>query len=98
MAQLKDPKTKRSQPVISFYGEAHISVIKDHWHYILYHGKEEELYHMKNDPEEWTNLANDEQYNAIKQTLKAMIPRQRHPKVSTERINWEEVIKGKLPY
>jgi arylsulfatase A-like enzyme len=98
VAQLKDAKTTRSIPVISCFGEAHISVIKDHWHYILYDGKEEELYHMKKDPEEWANLANDKQYNAIKQTLKAMIPQHRHPKVPTENVNWDEIIKGKLPY
>ena len=71
---------------------------KHHWHYILYDGKEEELYHMKHDPEEWTNLANDTQYNAVKQELKAMIPKHRHPKVPTGQVNWDEVIKGKLPY
>lgn len=96
--QLKDPKTKRTLPVISCFGEEHISVIENHWHYILYDGKEEELYHMKNDPEEWTNLASDSQYTAIKQKLKAMIPEHRHPKVPTEDVNWDEIIEGKLPY
>jgi len=96
--QLKNPKAKRHLPVISCLGEHHFSVIKDHWHYIRYQDGSEELYHMKNDPEEWTNLANDKHYNDIKQKLKTIIPQDRHPKVPTESANWEEIIKGKLPY
>ena len=39
------------------------------WRYITYADGSEELYDMVNDPNEWTNLAKDPQYNGTKAEL-----------------------------
>lgn len=41
------------------------------WRYILYMKGNEELYNVKNDPLEWNNLAENEQYSSIKERLRS---------------------------
>lgn len=40
------------------------------WRYILYNNGKEELYHYKNDPKAWNNLADDKNYAKTKKKLK----------------------------
>jgi len=40
------------------------------WRYIMYPNGDEELYNRKTDPNEWTNLAGDKNFEAIKSELK----------------------------
>lgn len=44
------------------------------WRYIRYSDGGEELYDLKNDPNEWTNLAEDPAYDDIKASLGRWIP------------------------
>jgi arylsulfatase A-like enzyme len=44
------------------------------WRYIRYANGEEELYNEATDPNEWTNLAQDPQYNGTKAELAKSIP------------------------
>lgn len=46
--------------------DQHWSVRTKKFRYILYNSGEEELYDHERDPQEWTNLANDAAYDAIK--------------------------------
>ena len=39
----------------------------------------EELYDHQTDPMEWNNLAQEEEYAAVKARLKALIPTEREP-------------------
>ena len=95
---LSDPSGEWDYPVITSLGANHYSIIKDHWHYINYDGKEEELYNLKEDPEEWYNLADDASYKNIKQQLKEVIPQDRHEFVRTAPIRWEDVLNGKIKF
>ena len=95
---LRDPSAEWDYPVITALGDNHYSIIKDHWHYINYDGTEEELYNLKEDPEEWHNLAADASHENIKQQLKKIIPQDRHEFVKTAPIRWEDVLNGKIKF
>lgn len=56
---------------------------------------EEELYKQTDDPEEWTNLANDQAYQETMLELEAMIPANRHELVKTDHVRWADVLSGK---
>ena len=63
---------------ISSYGEGNTSVRTEHWRYIRYEDGSEELYDHRNDPNEWTNLANQPEHEETKKELAKMIPAQQH--------------------
>ncbi len=71
---LKDPQTEWNFPAITTYDFAEYSIRTEEWRYIRYIDGSEELYDHENDPEEWTNLADDPAYAAIKQDLAQHIP------------------------
>jgi arylsulfatase A-like enzyme len=95
---LRDPSAEWDYPVITALGDNHYSIIKDDWHYINYDGAEEELYNLKDDPEEWHNLAADASHENIKQQLKKIIPQDRHEFVKTAPIRWADVLNGKIKF
>ncbi len=72
--QLIDPKTKRTGPAISSLTPNFHSIRDDRFRYISYGNGEEELYDHDTDPHEWTNIADDANYQEIKLGLKAFIP------------------------
>ena len=47
----------------------HFSIRTERYRYILYRNGEEELYDHQIDAHEWTNLANDPKYGAIKDQM-----------------------------
>jgi len=51
----------------------HYSVRTRRWRYTLYNNGSEELYDHDTDPREWTNLAGDARYRAVKADLKALL-------------------------
>ncbi len=87
-----------SHPVISMHSHNHFSIRKDDWHYILYDGGGEELYDLKADPEEWTNLAEKNGYDRVIEELKQHIPSERKPFVKTKPIRWAEVLSGETKF
>ncbi len=95
---LQNPSAEWDYPVITTLRDNHYSIIKGQWHYINYDGKEEELYNLETDPEEWQNLAEDASYHDIKQQLKAIIPQERHEFVPTAPIRWADVLSGKTKF
>ena len=50
------------------------AVVNQQWRYIHYSDDTEELYDVRNDPNEWDNLAEDRAYGAVKQELRASAP------------------------
>jgi arylsulfatase A-like enzyme len=84
--------------VVTMLEDNHFSIRKDMWHYILYDGKEEELYHLANDPKEWENLANRPEYKSIREELRHHIPKQRKNIVKTKPIRWADVLSGKTKF
>jgi len=71
---LEDPDLKKLSPALVTYpGENH-SVVQGTWNYIHYEDGSEELYNHANDPDEFSNLANDPRYNNQISKMKAWIP------------------------
>ncbi len=71
---LKDPSTAWKRPALTTYGQNNHAVRTERHRYIRYHDGSEELYDMIEDPNEWTNLANDDQHTALKKNLAKWMP------------------------
>jgi len=97
---LKNADAPREWPAITTANHDNHAVRTERWRYIRYADGSEELYDEQSDPNEWTNLASDKTFDAIKHELLNWMPktskspcRQRatHTDVRprTGRINWE---------
>lgn len=71
---IKNPSTIIERPIITTYDYGSYSVRYKNWHYIRYIDDSKELYDLENDPEEWTNLANNLAYEKTMSELDAFIP------------------------
>lgn len=81
---LANPQTKWDHPAITCLHEVNeYSVSSERWRYIHYRDGGEELYDLKNDPEEWHNLADTPEHAAIKKRLAAHFPESPAAKVAT---------------
>ncbi len=63
--QLKAAETWRERPAITSHNQGNHAVRSHQWRYIRYADGSEELYDMKADPREWTNLAAMPEYKKI---------------------------------
>lgn len=61
-----------------WHGANH-AVRSERWHYIHYADGGEELYDAENDPNQWTNLANDPRHAAAKAELATWLPKKNAP-------------------
>jgi len=80
---LTDPDAPWEYPAITTYDVGEFSIRTEQYRYIRYIDGSEELYDHSVDPEEWTNLADDPAYNAIKAQMAAFIPANPAPFVDT---------------
>ncbi len=80
--QLKDPSTPIAQPAICTWGRGNYTVRDRDWRYIRYYDGSEELYSHAKDPNEWTNLANNPEYEQVKKRLAASLPTKDAPLVA----------------
>lgn len=72
---LRDPGSAKDRSVLLPYMDGKsFAVINRDWRYIRYHNGAEELYDLKNDPNEWHNLANKTEHSALKKQLAAQAP------------------------
>ena len=67
--QLRNPKAPRKEPAITTIAGNNQSVRLDNWCYIRYQSGIEELYDLKNDPDELHNLAKKQEYVSVKKEL-----------------------------
>ena len=65
VSQLRDPQAPRERPAITTHNHDNHGVRSEGWRYITYADGSEELYDMRSDPNEWTNLAGDPQYAEV---------------------------------
>jgi arylsulfatase A-like enzyme len=72
--QLCDAAAKRDRPAITTHNPNNHAVRSEHWRYIRYADGSEELYDLRTDPNEWTNLAADGRYDAIKRDHVRWLP------------------------
>jgi arylsulfatase A-like enzyme len=71
---LEDPTQSWNHPVLSTYGYGNHSVVSDRYHYIRYVDGSEELYDLRSDPNEWTNLAGKRELEPVIRELAAWLP------------------------
>ncbi len=75
---LTDPKSAWDKPGITTYLFKNHAVRYEGWRYIRYANGDEELYNEQTDPNEWTNLAKDPKYAAMKAELAKSLPTKDH--------------------
>lgn len=73
--QLREPNTPREMPAISSIGPEYHAVRDEQFRYITYGNGQEELYDHNQDPNEWSNIADNPKYAEVKQKLKRYIPK-----------------------
>ncbi|GHB52479.1 choline-sulfatase [Persicitalea jodogahamensis] len=71
---LKSPKAHWPHPAISTWARNNHAVKTKDYRYIHYEDGSEELYRVKNDPNEWHNVASQPQYAKVKAGLKKHLP------------------------
>jgi arylsulfatase A-like enzyme len=67
------PKTRWNKTVVTTVGRGTHSVSSGNWRFIRYFDGSEELYDLKNDPREWTNVADKPEFAKLKKVLAAQI-------------------------
>ncbi len=77
--QLKGERPLNPSPALTAQGPGNFSARSEHFRYIRYSDGTEELYDLKNDPQEWTNQANTPRFKEIKETLRASLPQRFAP-------------------
>jgi arylsulfatase A-like enzyme len=80
---LDDPSLPKDTPALTTWGRGNYTLRSDDWRYTRYYDGSEELYHNAIDPNEWTNLAGDPTYDAIKAQLAAYLPTTEAPQIQS---------------
>lgn len=73
--QLKDPNAPRTRPAITTHNQGNHGIRSERYRYIHYADNTEELYDIEKDPNEWTNLAADPDYDTIIADHKKWLPK-----------------------
>lgn len=73
--QLKDSNAPREWPAITTHNQGNHTIRTEDWRYIRYADGTEELYDLKADPNEWTNLASKPEHAAQKKELARWLPK-----------------------
>ena len=74
MPLLRDPSLEWDYPVLSTYGYRNHSVVSARFRYNRYADGSEELYDIAADPNEWTNLASDQDFGSVIDELAGYLP------------------------
>ncbi len=75
MPLLKDANAAWQWPAITTHNQGNHTIRTEDWRYIHYADGSEELYDLKADPNEWTNLAKDEKLASKKAELAKWLPK-----------------------
>jgi len=86
--QLKNPQKPLPKPSICSWGRGNHTIRDRNWRYTRYYDGGEELYSHANDPDEWTNLANNPEHAAVKKRLAAHLPEREVPIVMEGLEGW----------
>ena len=71
---LENANAAREHPAITTHNHDNHAIRTEEWRYIRYADGSEELYHMLEDPNEWTNLAGDSAYAAVLEEHRGWLP------------------------
>lgn len=78
---LANPEIDWKYPAITEHRRGQVAIRTANWRYIRYADKSEELYDRIKDPNEWTNLAADRQYENVLEEHRKWIPKTFAPPV-----------------
>jgi hypothetical protein len=70
-------------PTLSTFGYGNHAVVASDYKYIRYDDGSEELYDVRQDPNEWTNLAGLAGYDDVKTELATWLPKTNAPDLDT---------------
>ena len=97
--QLKDSDARRDWPAITTHNAGNHGVRSERWRYIVYADGTEEFYDMENDPQEFTNLAGDPNFEVVIAEHRKFVPQHNLPPAPGSRsrvliyddgqVNWE---------
>ena len=82
-ALMKDPEAPWDEATVTTFGYKNYGVRSGRYRYIVYEDGSEELYDHANDMWEWTNLAGNPQFAAVKQSMRKWIPAHHEPPGAT---------------
>jgi choline-sulfatase len=72
--QLQNADAPRERPAVTTHNHDNHGVRTEEWRYIRYADGSEELYNVQHDPNEWTNLAGEPEYNDVIAQLRKWLP------------------------
>ncbi|MHC4351734.1 MAG: sulfatase-like hydrolase/transferase [Planctomycetota bacterium] len=78
---LRNPQARWDRPALTTHGRNNHSLRGERFRYIRYSDGTEELYDHEKDALEWTNLANDPKYAAVKKEFAEWLPKNNVPQV-----------------
>jgi arylsulfatase A-like enzyme len=81
---LANPTAEWPHAAITTFGRNNHAIRTDRWRYIRYADGGEELYDHRNDPYEWTNLANKPEHSDLKADLAKQFPTTNVPVASSK--------------
>jgi choline-sulfatase len=73
--QLADASTPRERPAITSHNQGNHGIRSENWRYIRYADGTEELYDMKSDPDEWTNVADRPEHLEVIESHRKWLPK-----------------------
>ena len=82
---LKNPVLPKESPALTTWGRGNYTLRSKEWRYTRYFDGTEELSDESADPNEWTNLAENPEYDAIKKKFSKWLPTQEAPQVISGR-------------
>ncbi|NDV61497.1 sulfatase [Puniceicoccales bacterium CK1056] len=95
--QLKDPSAPVAGPSICTWGRGNYTIRDTDFRYIRYFDGSEELYAHLDDPDEWTNLADNPDFASVKERMSAFLPKEEAPLWTDEIQEWSIVSSADRP-
>ncbi|QEG41482.1 sulfatase [Roseimaritima ulvae] len=75
---MKEPNREWNHPAITSFGPGNYSIRSARYRFIQYLDGSQELYDLRTDPHEWTNLASDSKYQQVLAEHAAWLPKKQH--------------------
>ena len=92
MPLIKDENADWNHLSLTSYGYKNVSLFSEEYHFIQYRNGSGELYNLKKDPNEWTNLFNDLTYKRIVEEFRMRLPKKHAPLTSVNMLNVNKYI------
>lgn len=94
---LKNTFEKRKWPALCTHGPGNHAVVTEQWRFIQYADGSRELYNIKEDPNEWMNLAGKNGYKPVMDHLSGFLPKTEAKPALNNKVRLIEIIDGE-PY